>query len=60
MITIAITPEIKADIEVTISEFKKLISKEMAISEDLRYHHKIELWNSKVTELETALINGII
>jgi len=60
MTTITITPQIKIEIENSINQFKKQIAKEMAISEDLRHHDKIQLWSSKIVELQKALINGVI
>lgn len=60
MTTITITPEIKAEIENSINQFKKQIAKEMAISEDLRHNDKIKLWSSKIVELQKSLINGVL
>lgn len=58
--TIKITPEIKLEIENSINQFKKQIAKEMSISEDLRYNDKINIWTSKVVELQKSLINGLL
>jgi hypothetical protein len=57
---ITITEQIKLEIETSINQFKKQIAKEMAISEDLRHKDKIQLWSSKIVELQKALINGVI
>jgi hypothetical protein len=57
---IAVTPEIKLEIENSIKEFKILIERESKISEDLRYHNKIESWNNKIIELQNAIVSGIL
>lgn len=57
---IAITPKIKLEIENSIKEFKRLIERESKISEDLRYHNKIEFWNNKIIELQNAIVSGIL
>ena len=57
---IAVTPEIKLEIENSIKEFKRLIERESKISEDLRYHNKIESWNNKIIELQNAIVSGIL
>jgi hypothetical protein len=60
MISIAVTPEIAIEIQSSISQFENLIAREMNISEDLRYTHKIELYQSKIQELKQGLSNGFI
>jgi hypothetical protein len=60
MISITVTPEIAIEIQSSISQFEKLIAREMSISEDLRYTDKIELYQSKIQELKQGLSNGFI
>ena len=60
MISITITPEIAIEIQSSIAQFENLIAREMNISEDLRYNHKIELYQSKIQELKQGLSNGFI
>ena len=60
MISITITTEIAVEIQESIAQFESLIAREMSISEDLRYTHKIELYKSKIQELNQGLANGFI
>ncbi len=60
MISITITPEIAIEINSEIVKLQTLIAREMNISEDLRYTHKIELYQSKIQELKQGLSNGFI
>lgn len=60
MISITVTPEIAVEIQQSIAEFESLIAREMSISEDLRYTHKIELYQSKIQDLKQGLANGFI
>jgi hypothetical protein len=60
MNTIAITSDVKREIELSIRKYQSLIEKELTISDDLRYHNKIELWSMKIVEFQKALISGVI
>ena len=60
MKAIEITPAIKQEIKDSISKFKSMILKEESISLDLRKHDKVELYKSKVVELENYLVRGWI
>jgi len=57
---IQITTEIKAEINNAIATHKKQIEKENAISEDLRYHEKIMLWEAQIVKLQSYLTQGYI
>ena len=58
--TIAITTEIKREINESILSFKKLLSKEMSFSEDLRKKDKVEIYTNRIAELTQSLENGYI
>jgi hypothetical protein len=58
--TIQLTTELRKEIYQSIVKFTKLITKENLISEDLRYHDKIALWESKVNDLHKMLEVGYI
>lgn len=60
MISIQVTPAIKIEIKNSIADFRKLIAKEMSISQDLRHNHKIEIWNAAILKLELAIQNGVL
>ena len=58
--TFKVTPEIKKEIEQSISELDNLIKREMAISVDLRKHDKIMNYTSQIINLQKALNSGIL
>lgn len=56
--TIELTPEYVKRVKSSISETENLISREMNISKDLRYHSKIEVWNAHIEKLKGFLKAG--
>jgi len=56
--TIKLTAEYVKRVKSSISETEKLILKEMKISEDLRYHSKIEGWKAHILKLNGFLKAG--
>lgn len=56
--TIELTAEYVKRVKSAISETENLIAREMKISEDLRYHSKIEGWKAHIEKLNGFLKAG--